>query len=216
MRLKVGFEGKMRFAKVIDGKHVGVECHESLRLQAKWLLDLVDTIVTERGHKVLSNGYMIEFGWSMLQIGAAGSDNFDLLEPDYRDDPFRKWRKDISSTLIVQQQQNDFVLQVGAEPQSTSFQDKVVYCKSVFSQRRVYLERQGPRPNDSGWFIGDGNQMKGEYAADELAACYAYELLKYRPEVVKVLQLPTGYLVIFDGSCVEAVLAPDNQLVYPR
>jgi hypothetical protein len=141
---------------------------------------------------------------------------FVLLEPDFSDDPFHKVREDITCTLSVQAEQNDFNLRVGIEPLATSFQDKVVYSESCLAGQRIYLERRSPRPTDSGWFIGRNGPEDPSEKRDRLAACYAYELLTLRPEVMKVLQLPAGHLVVFDGPDIRAVLTPEDETVLPK
>lgn len=206
----------MQFAKTIIGRRLTLECHQALKAQAEWLLNLVDDIVRENGVEVFKDGYKIEVGWSVLTIGKRSNGEFAVLEPDFSNDPFRHVRDELTCTLSVQAEQNDFSMEVGMAPVVTSFQDKVVYSKSCLDERSIYLERTTPRPDDSGWFIGPTRQQGEPDDPSKFLACYAYELLELRPEVMKVLQLPPGYLVVFDGSEVKAILTADNKKVFPQ
>ncbi|MDB5389888.1 MAG: hypothetical protein JWM11_5534 [Planctomycetaceae bacterium] len=206
----------MQFSTNIYGKTLTFKCHEASHLQAERLVEFVKNLVVERGSEVLRDGNRIQVGWSVLTVKERGTGSFVLLEPDFSDDPFHGVRDNLACTLSVQTEQNDFTSRIGVAPIVTSFQDKVVYSKSCVREQRIYLERRRPRPTDSGWFIGSNHLGAPDRECEELAACYAYELLRLRPEVMKVLQLPPGYLVVFDGSEVEAVLAADDETVFSR
>lgn len=205
----------MQFSTRISGNCLTFQCHESLQLQAEWLLDLVKSLVQDSGDEVLRDGYRFRVGWSMLTIMQRGIGSYVLLEPDFADDPFHGVRDNLGCTLSVHAEQSDFSSMIGVDPTITSFQDKVIYSKSCVRARRIYLERRRPRATDSGWFIGI-NGADNPNHEEELTACYAYELLWLRPEVMKVLQLPPGYLVAFDGVEIESVLAADNETVFSR
>ncbi len=206
----------MQFSTRISGKCLTFQCHETLQRQAEWLLDHVKNIVEENGDEVLRDGNSIQVGWSVLTVKKRGPGSFILLEPDFAEDPFYGVRENLGCTLSVQAEQSDFLSKIGVDPIMTSFQDKVVYSKSSVRGRRIYMERKRPRATDSGWFIGLNGPDSSRHENEELTACYAYELLRLRPEVMKVLQLPPGYLVAFDGLEVESVLAADNETVFSR
>ena len=206
----------MEFSKDFDGKRLILRCHEMLKPQAEWLFNLIAEVAEEKGPVVFRGGYKIQVGWSILTIALKGQNQFEIQEPDYSGDPFHKVREDITCTLGVQAQMNDFTRKVGATPLATCFQDKIIYSKGCLGEHRIYMERSPPEPCDSGWFIG---KTTGEASHDDpsrLEACYTYELLKLRPEIMKVLQLPDGYLVVFDGAEVEAVIDPRDQTVFSR
>jgi hypothetical protein len=206
----------MQFSTNIDGNRLTFRCHEALHLQAEWLLNFVRNIAKKGESEVLRDGNKIQFGWSVLTVVESGPGSFVLVEPDFSDDPFHGVRDNLACTLRVQADQNAFSMKIGVKPIVTSFRDKVVYSKSCIGERSIYLERRRPRPTDSGWFIGSNRHDYAHSESEELTACYAYELLRLRPEVMKVLQLPPGYLIAFDGPDVEAVLARDDETVFSR
>lgn len=203
----------MEFTKKIGNKRIGLRCHESLRRQAEWLLELFREIVIDKGEEVLSDGYRIQVGWTIFTVVQKHHGRFVLCEPDYSKDPFRDIYDDVTCSLSVQAEQNDFVLKVGVAPLATSFQDKIVYSAAITDEKRIYLERKPAHPNDSGWYIGVD---ESHASTNDLRACFAYELLRIKPEIVKVLQLPEGYLVIFNDNELEAVVNPENDTVLCR
>lgn len=206
----------MHFSINIYDKTLTFKCSEAMHLQIESLAEFVKTLVAKKGSDVLRDGNRIQVGWSMLTVKERGPGAFVLLEPDFSDDPFHGVRDNLACTLSVQTEQDDFTSRIGVSPIVTSFQDKVIYSKSCIREQRIYLERRRPRPTDSGWFIGSDHVGAPHGQCEELATCYAYELLRLRPEVMKVLQLPPGYLVVFDGSEIEAVLAADDETVFSR
>ena len=207
----------MHLSKTISGNDVSVQCHEALSEQGNWLLEQVQKVADEKGTTtVVRAGYRIQIGWSVVTLRAVAKMAFILLEPDFSEDPFHRFRDDVTCTLRVQAEQNDLSSSVVVEPIATSFQDKVIYSRGCLGERRIYLERKVPSPADSGWFIGPGNSVASNNRHEHYDACYAYELLKLRPEVMKVLQLPPGYLVVFDGTEIEAIVTPTNEAVYSR
>jgi len=88
------------------------------------------------------------------------------------------------------------------------FCDKIVAAKNVLELDNIYLERtKGCEKGDSGWYIGPVND---EHNAEEYEALYAYELLKLRPSLIRVLTLPFEYLVIFEKDELKAVVNERN------
>ncbi len=91
--------------------------------------------------------------------------------------------------------------------------DKIVLARGVWQASRLYLERvPGVVAGDSGWYIGfaDGREVTaydGARVADVLAG---------RPDWSGVLEMPAGCLVVYDGAAPEAVLDPQDVLLFPR
>ena len=68
----------------------------------------------------------------------------------------------------------------------------------------IYLERTKEREQgDSGWYIGPVDES---IVTDELEAYYAYQLLKVKPSIMKILALPSGYIAVMEKDDVKAVL----------
>jgi hypothetical protein len=192
-------------SRIISGKRFTASCADALQPHAEWLLSLFERIEKERGSGFLEDGARIQVGWSLLSIRREG-DALVIVEPDFSGNPFETSRADLTTTLSVQAQQNDVLTALGLPGTAVSFRDKIVFAKGCLDQPHIYLERQAPKPGDSGWFIGEVKKPQSE-----LAAIYVYQLLKIRPEILKVLALPVGYVVVFRDTAIEAVLNDKNQ-----
>jgi hypothetical protein len=195
---------------VIGGQTFVVNCSDRVESQAQWVIDLLRRL-HEQGIE-LGEGKSVQLGWSALRFSRRADDKAILVcEPDFDRNPFADIRPNVTCTLTILAKQKDLAARLRVDPVEISFQDKIVLKRGVLSRQRVYLERKpSPRKGDSGWYIGpveaDGIQPK----AEELEAMYVYQLLAVRPEMLTALILPTGYLVVMNGSELEAVLDPHN------
>jgi hypothetical protein len=78
----------------------------------------------------------------------------------------------------------------------------------------VYAQRQAPKEGDSGWYIGPVDDPGGPPDSDELETRHLFQFLGARPSLLDIVALPEGYIVVFDGETIEAVLDPDDQNVW--
>jgi len=191
--------------KQVGGTTLLVQCEEPLARQAEWLLDLLGRRSAEGLD--LRDGRSIQVGWTILKLRERKG-GLVVCEPDYSGDPFSDEREDLTASLLVQAQQNDILKRLGEKGEAAVFQDKIVLAKGCLREQRVYLERTPGAPEgDSGWYIGPAEDREAER---ELEALYVYQLLRVRPALMQVLALPPGYLVVFDGDNLEAVLNDRN------
>lgn len=189
----------------INELKVIVHCANALQHQAGWLLQTIKNL-SDHG-KPLVDGTTIQIGWSVLTL-QQNSEGLLVLEPDFLNDPFTQLNSDVNNTLIILAQQRDLLRQLDIEGQPSLFSTKVVMAKDSLKLERIYMERTATSsPEDSGWYIGPVEDSSGE---DEYEAIYLYELLHHRPELMKVTALPVGYLVVFDGDHLEAVVNEDG------
>jgi len=193
---------------------VRFRCAAELAPQAEWLGETIKEIEQERGPAFFAPGKRIRLGWSMLTVVDDGPGGYWLHEPAFDKNPFEETRKDVTTTLTVIAQQNDAIEKLGVEPTEVSFQEKVVAATGSLTADHIYLERSEPDPEDadSGWFIGFADEGKDN---SELEAIYVYQLLGTRPELLQMLTLPEGWMVVFDGDEVEAVLNEAGETVFP-
>jgi hypothetical protein len=154
----------------------------------------------------LKAGARIQVGWSILTLR---SDNNDLtvMAPDVALDPCHDLTEDLTTTLTVQAWQNDVLKLVGVDGQAAVFCDKIVLARGTLSLSRLYLERSAnPPKGDSGWYIGPADGA----AATDFEAIFVYQLWASRRALLRVLALPPGYLVVFGGDTIEAVVGPND------
>lgn len=195
----------------ISGKTFKISFSEGLVAQADWLLNLLRRTEEVRGIGFLKENVRLQVGWSILTIVRRGQE-YVVCEPDFANNPFDATREDTTCSLSVQAEQNDLLNRLGIEGMPVSFQDKVVLSKDCLRQRSVYLERKTSANGDSGWYIGPKDS---DAASDEYEAVFVYQLLTLRPALLKALALPTGYLAVFEGNEIEAVLNDHDEQVWP-
>lgn len=192
------------FTEEIAGRAVVVRCHPALERHAHWLLGVLREL-SQDGVDLWA-GQRIEVGWSMLTLREDGK-HWVVCEPDFATDPFRMNRDDVTTSLTVQAQQNDVVRRVGVDPVRVSFQDVVLVGDGCLQRPDIYLERVGPPdPSHSGWYVGP---VVGDVARRQ--SFYVFEVLRARPAIVQALSLPYGYLAVFEGDQIVAVLNEQEQ-----
>ncbi len=195
------------FRKKVGRVTLRVRCADTLASSAEWLLGVVAAF-DGRG-KGLADGVIVQVGWSLLRLRKDGGD-LTVCEPDFDANPFRDFRDDVTCTLTVLARQNLVHQRLGIERTPVRYDDKVVLRKGCLSLKRVYAQRQEPDEGDSGWYVGPVDDPGGVPGREDLEARYVFQLLRERPALLDIVALPEGYLVVFDGEQIEAVLDADN------
>jgi len=195
----------------INGRDVSIQCADALGEQASFSLDLIKGIERDKGPGFLRDGTRLQVGWSILTLRSRES-ALIVCEPDFDGDPFKSTRDDVSCTLLVQAQQNDTLRGLGLSGVPVSFQDKIVLAKGCLGDAKIYLERKPPTQGDSGWFIGRVDKSANN---KDLEAVYVYQLLKRRAALMKILLLPPGFLIVFEGDRIESILDDKDQSLLP-
>lgn len=90
--------------------------------------------------------------------------------------------------------------------------DKIVVARAAGARPRVYLGRGPVCAGDSGWYAGP---LEPPAAPLALVAVRVADLLALRPELAPVLELPPGFLVVIDGTALEAVYDDENRQLVP-
>jgi hypothetical protein len=177
-----------------------VQAADVLEEQVAWLSKYLKKLLDEG--KRIDATTRIQVGWSVLCFEP---ENGELVacEPDFSGNPFVDLTRDLSRTLLILTEQSNLLKKLHVDGVSVKFSDKIVLAKGCLTARRIYLERTEPSNRESGWYIGpvDDEDEKVEYES-----LFVYGLLLQRPSAMQVLFLPPGYLVVFDGHAIEAVL----------
>ena len=151
-----------------------------------------------------SVGDCIEFGWTRFVLREEGGE-IVVRAPDFERDPFRDTTDDLSLSLEIQTEQNSVLRRIGEVGHAARFWEKIVFARGALQESRIYLERAAGSPaDDSGWYIGPVEKM--DSTSIDLAACRVSDLLRLRRPLMSVLAVPPGYLVVFDGDAIDAVL----------
>jgi hypothetical protein len=202
----------MILKRPIAGDVVVIRCADHLSSQADFVLGVIARDV-EVGKLHLRDGIRIELGWSVLTLRREADGGMTLHEPDFDEDPFTRLRSDVSATLTVIAAQNDVLRATGARGVRVRFDQKIVLASGVLQLAHVYLQRSADvAKDDSGWFIGPVD----EPLAEQLEAVYVYQLLSTRPEFLRVLTLPSGYLAIFSDGTIESIVDEDDVEVWQQ
>lgn len=186
-------------------------CNDAFAAQAGSMLEAIASFQGQG--KRLTDGVHVQFGWSLLILRRCG-DDLVVCEPDFDGDPFHEVREDVTCTLRVLMGQVAVVRRLGLRPVEIRFDDKVVLAKGCLAEQWVYLQRSEPRPGDSGWYVGPVDRSAPEQRPENYEAIHVFELLRRREGLLRVLALPAGYLVVFDGDEVEGVADPNNHEVW--
>jgi hypothetical protein len=94
------------------------------------------------------------------------------------------------------------------------FDEAVLLARGCLGQRRIYLQRGEPAPGDSGWYVGPVDSPVPEQKAENFESLRVFELLSRRAAVLQVMGLPPGFLAVFDGDRIEAVLDDQDRDVW--
>lgn len=197
-------------------KHLGptllrVHCNDALAEQAEWLLGLLASF--EGWARGLVDGVTIQVGWSVLTLRQEGEE-LAACEPDFRGDPFRDVRDDVTTTLAVLVRQTSVLSRLAIEGVAARFDEKVTLAKGALQEPNIYAERGEPKGRDSGWYVGREGEPK-VIAEDDLETCWLYQLLHDRSSLLDVMSLPPGYRAVWDGDRLESIVDAEGQDVWP-
>jgi hypothetical protein len=186
-------------------------CDDTYARPARSLLEAVASFHGKG--KGLADGVTVQFGWSLLTLRRRG-DELRVCEPDFDGNPLSEVREDVTCTLAVLVEQAVVVNRLDVEPVEVRFDETVLLARGCLAERRVYLERSEPEAGDSGWYVGPVDSPAPEQRPENFEWLRVYELLGRRAPLLQALGLPTGYLVVFDGDQIDAVLDEDEQDVW--
>ena len=164
---------------------------------------------------IFTPGFTMMFGWAafMLTKRESGGNTYYVVQTfDYYNNPSKRI-DDVSIALTVQNMQMDTNMRAGVnKPEPTTYKDKILVLKSAVDAKDVYLNRSDvTRDGDSGWYFGLLNDEKeGQHDPDELVSVCTYELLRFRGEAMRVLQMPVGTLAVFNGTEMTALVDKDD------
>jgi hypothetical protein len=204
----------VRVERQIENLVVVAECGEDLAIQAEALLSKLEQL--HRQGPALHPGSVIQFGWSRLVLEA---DNNGLIvcEPDFDADPIHQTVPKVDRTLRVVSEQAGICRLVHAVGQDVSFDQTMIVAKGHIATPRIYLDRRTPEVKGfSGWYLGPFEEEEPIQNQDQLERLYLYQLLKLRPAVLSVMNLPINYVVVFDRDKIEMIFDSTGTIVWPQ
>lgn len=181
---------------------------------APWFIAALQSVEIDRGVGFLCEGEQIVAGWTTLTLVREPDGLLWVHEPDYASPhPLVQTRGDVTTSLAVLAEQKwRCVDQERCEPAALSFRDVIVVARGSLDAQHIYLERttDAVDDGDSGWFVGFADQDDEPNNAD-VEAIFVFQLLTLRPQLLPMLTLPAGYLVVFQGDSVVAIVPPASE-----
>ena len=197
----------MNLSRQIDGQQVTISVADHHGPLGEDVLETLQKL--DAKGPPLRDGMHVAFGWTVLTLTRVGEE-LRVYEPDFRSDPLQFTSPMVYDTLWVLAAQISLCKKVRVEPQVAWYTHQVLVRRGVLDERRVYLERRAPSTaDDSGWFIGSVEKHDQPPLSD-LDAMPVLEVYRRRRTLLEAMALPTGYLAVYDGDVLEAVLDSGN------
>lgn len=202
------------FEAEINNKRVKLYSNYPLKNAATAVLRTLK-MVSEKTN-IFSPTFALNYGWARFYLSKRMEKNspcYIVQTADYRNDPIRLRTDDCSDALIVQNMQVDTNVKAKVQrPEPTLYSDTILVLKEAINADDVYLNRTEPtKDGDSGWYFGLLNdEMEGQHDHDELVSMRTSELMKFRPEALRVLQMPVGTLAVFHENVMTALVDKDD------
>jgi Flp pilus assembly protein TadD len=180
---------------------------EWLEAAAESLLEAVAGAQSRAGDR-LNDGVTMGYGWSLLTVRWQGDDRV-LCEPDFSRHPLTRITYDISFTLQTLVMQDLMLSIVETSPTECGCMDLIAVQHGHLTRPRLKLTRvSSTKEGFSGWVAGPESrdaiaQMLRDEDYDMIPTAM---LVQARPHLVKVLLLPEGFDVTFDGHAVTSVV----------
>lgn len=200
-----------RFSATIGGVPVALRCEP--RFEARALALFAHLRAAQMRGTRIRDGATVTYGGSLLAFARGDDGILELREPDFAGDPFSATRGDLTSTLATMDAQLELLARASAPARTTMFWETLTIEGGALGVRRVYVERKkrlgGLR--DSGFTLAplDGDDGQPETR-------FVHEVVSRRPALAAALAFPEGWLVVFDGDRVHAVLDPGGTQRWPR
>lgn len=190
------------YVEEVNGLAFRLRAEEALCPQVLALLRAFGAVPKEK----LRNESKIQIGFSVIILEERDG-GYCVTVPDYTKSPFSDTTEDLTIALWIQMEQTDLLRQYGLEGEPVRFDDPIAVSRGALQEERIFLQRFSDL-GGSGWCVKPVDGGSGEYEA-----VYAYELLKIRPELLKVLVLPYEYLAVFEGESLAEILNEKNESI---
>ncbi len=203
------------FEAEINNKKVKLYTNYPLKNAAASLLKTLNAV--SRKTNIFSPTFALNYGWARYFLSKRTDKSFSyyvVQTADYKNNPMQLRTDDCTDALVVQNMQVDTNMKAKIEkPEPTLFSDTVLVLKEAMNAADVYMNRSEPSKNgDSGWYFGLLNDEKeDQHEPDEMITLPTSELMKFRGEALRVLQMPVGTLAVFHDNEMTALVDKDDK-----
>lgn len=207
----------IKFQGVIKGKNIRMYSNVPLKNAGTAVLKTLNAVASKVD--IFKPGFILNYGWSSFFLDKRkdndGKDIYVVQTVDYENN-IEMRTDNCGLSLVVQNMQmnTNFRAKV-KKPEPTFYKDKILVLKEAIGAEDVYLNRTDAAKNgDSGWYFGLLNdENEGSHSDDEFIQVPTYELMKFRGEALRVLQMPVGTLAVFHKNEMTALVDEnDNPL----
>ena len=202
------------FEAEINNKKVKLYTNYPLKHAATSVLRSLN-MVSEKTN-IFNPNFALNYGWARYFLSKRTDKNFSyyvVQTPDYKNNPSQLRTDDCSDALVVQNMQVDTNMKANVKrPEPTLYSDTILVLKEAVDAPDVYMNRTEPAKNgDSGWYFGLLNdEREGQHENDEFVTVPTSELMKFRGEALRVLQMPVGTLAVFHDNEMTALVDKDD------
>lgn len=197
------------FQAEIKGKTVKLYSGAPLQGAATAVLRTLNQLSEK--NDIFKEGFTMIYGWAAFFLDLRDEDGkavYVVQTLDYRRAPNKKI-DDCGLALTIQNMQVNTNHKAGVErPEVATFKDTVLVLREAVDAEDVYMNRSEPTKNgDSGWYFGLLNdEREGQHNPEELVAVPSFELLGFRGEALRVLEMPVGTLAVFHKNEMTALV----------
>ena len=202
---------KLNNVKVFEQDINGISFSAMAEVELQSQILTLFQIITEIPSQNIKDGFVIEAGFSLFTL--FGTDKaYRIKVQDYTKNPFSDTTDDLTVALRIQSEQLYLLRKYGIAGESVRFDEKILTVKGALSEKMIFMQRSGDcKKGDSGWCIRSAEDTDEHDEPSEYEAIYAFQLLKLRPAIIKVLPLPYEYIAVFDGEYIEAILNENDE-----
>ena len=202
------------FEAEINNKKIKLYSNYPLKNAATALLRAFN--IVSKKTNIFSPTFALNYGWARFFLSKRtekSASYYVVQTADYKNNPMQLRTDDCTDALVIQNMQVDTNMRAKVEkPEVTLFSDTILVLKEAMNAPDVYMNRTEPTKNgDSGWYFGllnDENEDKHE--PDEMITLPSCELMKFRGEALRVLEMPVGTLAVFHDNEMTALVDKDD------
>ena len=185
------------FEAEMNNKKVKLYTNFPLKNAAGALLKTLNAV--SKKTDIFNPTFALNYGWARYFLSKRTDKNssyYVVQTADYRNNPMQLRSDDCTDALVIQNMQVDTNTKAKVvKPEPTLFCDTVLVLKEAMNSPDVGL-------------LNDENEDKHE--PDEMIALPTSELMKFRGEALRVLQMPVGTLAVFHDNEMTALVDKDD------
>jgi hypothetical protein len=209
-------EYKTKTCKALGHPEIGFRCDKTAipPQDAEWLVSLLERQVA--GGAIYRDGETLQVGWMINRfVGAAGGE-LRLNEPDMKN-VLVTIVDSMTLTLKHLRAQKDVYESCSLKKPILfpSIQHRIVVHRSYVTLQNLFLGRDAPHDDDSGWVLQSVPPQDVSTFRDNYETISLYELGRRRPDLIPFLALPEGTGVHIAAGDAIRILADGSELI-PR